>query len=534
MAVAAASPSGENGEIHVCQLAETSEPPSPCSSSKSFAYVLAEPSIPSIPHKELTVYREEPCIALSDNEIQKLSGSSKYTLIGKFSNGKPQLAQLRTTFDFLGFKGAFTVGLIDSKHVLIIFTLEEDYIRLFLNPISCVCGYPMKVFKWTINFNPRVECAIVPVWISLPNFPINSFEKSVLFSIVSDIGTPLMMDEATANQSMVSNARVCVELDLILPRIHRIHINTAEYSFWQEVVYENIPTYCILCLHQGHTVHECYLFDKMFKRIISAAAISDKKCNKNENASRENEKEESSSSFVKERDDISQADSFSNVDQSRDVEMDSRCSFSSASARTNKTKRRRERKRMREGKRKGKSETTFVLWEKPRVGFVKLNTDGCLKRLEIPSGDSSGGGILRDHEGDVLFTFHEYYGTSCCSALAAELKALLTGLKICHERGYKNIWVELDTQLAVKRISDPATDSRPGRNRKVQYLVDEVRSISSYLNVHYTNIYRQANSAADFLANEGFRTKERRIMEEKELPEGLKEILRASGRLLGQ
>ncbi|CAA3021114.1 ribonuclease H [Olea europaea subsp. europaea] len=117
---------------------------------------------------------------------------------------------------------------------------------------------------------------------------------------------------------------------------------------------------------------------------------------------------------------------------------------------------------------------------------------------------------------------------------AAELKALLTGLKICHERGYKNIWVELDTQLAVKRISDPATDSRPGRNRKVQYLVDEVRSISSYLNVHYTNIYRQANSAADFLANEGVRTKERRIMEEKELPEGLKEILRASGRLLGQ
>lgn len=91
---------------------------------------------------------------------------------------------------------------------------------------------------------------------------------------------------------------------------------------------------------------------------------------------------------------------------------------------------------MREGKRKGKSETTFVLWEKPRVGFVKLNTDGCLKRLEIPSGDSSGGGILRDHEGDVLFTFHEYHGTSCCSALAAELKALLTGLKICHERGY--------------------------------------------------------------------------------------------------
>lgn len=78
----------------------------------------------------------------------------------------------------------------------------------------------------------------------------------------------------------------------------------------------------------------------MFKRIISAAAISDKKCNKNENDSRENEKEESSSSFVKERDDISQADSFSNVDQSRDVEMDSRCSFSSASAQTNNTKRR--------------------------------------------------------------------------------------------------------------------------------------------------------------------------------------------------
>lgn len=126
----------------------------------------------------------------------------------------------------------------------------------------------------------------------------------------------------------------------------------------------------------------------------------------------------------------------------------------------------------------------------------------------------------------MLFAFHEYYGTSSCSALAAELKALLAGLKICLERGYKNIWVELDAGAAVKRISHPATDLHPGRTRKVQYLVDEVRRVSSYLNVHYTNIYRQANSAADILANEGFRTKERRIMEENELPVDLKEILR--------
>ncbi|CAI9756181.1 unnamed protein product [Fraxinus pennsylvanica] len=176
--------------------------------------------------------------------------------------------------------------------------------------------------------------------------------------------------------------------------------------------------------------------------------------------------------------------------------------------------------------REGKRETALVIWEKPCDGFVKLNTDGCLKCLEIPSGDSAGGGILRDHEGEVLFAFHEYYGTCCCSALAAELKALLAGLKICLKRGYKNIWVELDTLLAVKLISDPATNSRSGRTRKVQYLVDEIRSVSSYLNVHYTHICRQANSATDFLANEDFRTKERRIMEENELPDDLKEILR--------
>ncbi|CAI9752926.1 unnamed protein product [Fraxinus pennsylvanica] len=131
---------------------------------------------------------------------------------------------------------------------------------------------------------------------------------------------------------------------------------------------------------------------------------------------REKETEEYSSSFVEEKDDISQADSFSNEDQSRDLEMDSPRSFSSGSARTNRTKRRRERKRMRKGKRKGKRETTLVLWQKPCDRFVKLNTDGYLKQLEIPSGDSAGEGILRDHEGNVLFAFHEYYGTSCCSA----------------------------------------------------------------------------------------------------------------------
>uniref|UniRef100_M1DLG3 DUF4283 domain-containing protein n=1 Tax=Solanum tuberosum TaxID=4113 RepID=M1DLG3_SOLTU len=56
----------------------------------------------------------------------------KFALIAKFSHGRPELPDLRKILpQQLGFKGECNIGLLESRHVLLQFTLKEDYIAIF-------------------------------------------------------------------------------------------------------------------------------------------------------------------------------------------------------------------------------------------------------------------------------------------------------------------------------------------------------------------------------------------------------------------
>ncbi|KAI5649549.1 hypothetical protein M9H77_35554 [Catharanthus roseus] len=69
-------------------------------------------------------------------------------------------------FYILGFKGSFTIGWLDSRHVLIHFDLEEDYMRLWLKGSWSLQEYPMRVFKWSGNFQLSIEPSVILAWIS--------------------------------------------------------------------------------------------------------------------------------------------------------------------------------------------------------------------------------------------------------------------------------------------------------------------------------------------------------------------------------
>ncbi|KAL2480210.1 RNase H domain-containing protein [Abeliophyllum distichum] len=47
-----------------------------------------------------------------------------------------------------------------------------------------------------------------------------------------------------------------------------------------------------------------------------------------------------------------------------------------------------------------------VTWRKPKEGWIKLNTDGALKECGL----AAGGGVIRNHFGDVSWGFYDYYG----------------------------------------------------------------------------------------------------------------------------
>ena len=105
-----------------------------------------------IPLKPVTSYKGEPSVIFSDAEIAAMAAPLRYTLVGKFSHGKPLLNDIRIAIETFGFKGKHTTGLIDSKHILIRFSDEADFHRVWIKEVWNVRGYPMRVFEWTPDF----------------------------------------------------------------------------------------------------------------------------------------------------------------------------------------------------------------------------------------------------------------------------------------------------------------------------------------------------------------------------------------------
>ncbi|KAL0407594.1 UNVERIFIED_CONTAM: hypothetical protein Sradi_1693800 [Sesamum radiatum] len=199
-----------------------------------------------------------PTITFSDDETHSLAAAFRFALVGKFSHGSPPFSQLHQLLAKTGIKGTFTVSMINRKHALIIPSIESDYSRLWLRRIWFLNGFPMRVLKWSPTFSTAHESPIVPIWASFPELPAHLFKKDVLFSLAKFIGTPLQIADSTFNQSNLSKARVCIEIDLLKPLVEEIDINIFGSTIVQKIVYEQVPYYCSLCKHIGHQDSECY------------------------------------------------------------------------------------------------------------------------------------------------------------------------------------------------------------------------------------------------------------------------------------
>lgn len=73
--------------------------------------------------------------------------------------------------------------------------------------------------------------------------------------------------------------------------------------------------------------------------------------------------------------------------------------------------------------------TQWVNWVPPKEGWVKLNTDGAMKRA---SGMASDGGLVRDNRGSWVFGFTMKIGV--LDNFSAELWGLREGLRLVKDR----------------------------------------------------------------------------------------------------
>ncbi|XP_071906094.1 uncharacterized protein [Coffea arabica] len=228
---------------------------------RSFAAVLqnqtSSSSLSPCKIKIAAQFRGEPAVLFSEEDIAKLSAPFKFAVVGKFSHGRPSLEVIRKACSAIGFKSNFAVGLLDQRHILIRFCLEEDFLRCWTKGLWSIAEFPMRVFKWSPDFTVSSESSRAPVWIALEHLPIHFFDKASLFSIASTIGNPLQIDAATASLARPSVARLCVDLDISKELPARVWIGTGSHGFWQRVLYENLPLYCLLCSRQGHSSDGC-------------------------------------------------------------------------------------------------------------------------------------------------------------------------------------------------------------------------------------------------------------------------------------
>ncbi|XP_074314431.1 uncharacterized protein LOC141649645 [Silene latifolia] len=137
----------------------------------------------------------------------------------------------------------------------------------------------------------------------------------------------------------------------------------------------------------------------------------------------------------------------------------------------------------------------FIRWVPPPHSWVLLNTDGASKGNPGPAG---GGGIFRDETGDFLHAY--YFSCGSCSSMKAELLALQTGLKWAKDMGIRRLLVHMDNSPCVDIVKENQLLSN---NLKfiVQNCQDMIRDNSWMVKVEHT--YREANRAADLLANKG-------------------------------
>ncbi|KAG8383586.1 hypothetical protein BUALT_Bualt04G0029100 [Buddleja alternifolia] len=182
----------------------------------------------------------------------------QYYLVGKFSHGYPTMTRLRAKFAALGLNSGFKIGVLDNKHVWIRLFDPNDYARVWMKQTWYFDGFPMRVLKWTSDFNPTEESPIMPIWIKVFGLRPHWFHRQFLYHVASLIGKPLKLDEATTEIDNPVVARMCVEVN-VLKKLHQdVPIQIDGKIRFFKVQYEGIPEYCRIYRHRGHSVVACF------------------------------------------------------------------------------------------------------------------------------------------------------------------------------------------------------------------------------------------------------------------------------------
>ena len=135
-----------------------------------------------------------------------------------------------------------------------------------------------------------------------------------------------------------------------------------------------------------------------------------------------------------------------------------------------------------------------IRWEKPPIGWKKLNTDGsvigCIERARC-------GRVVRDEYGNWVVGFTRHVGAT--NSFPVELWGLRDGLVLCSSLNIPCLTIEIDAKVIVDVFQNSAYI-----NHIISPILDDCRHLMTrFQQVQLKHCYRQANQCADLMARLG-------------------------------
>ena len=87
----------------------------------------------------------------------------------------------------------------------------------------------------------------------MEQLPIEYYHPEFLKHVGNKLGKLLKVDAITSAAIRGRYARLCVQINMTNPLLKRVNIG----SFWQDIVYENLPMLCYRCGRIGHREIHC-------------------------------------------------------------------------------------------------------------------------------------------------------------------------------------------------------------------------------------------------------------------------------------
>jgi ribonuclease HI len=139
----------------------------------------------------------------------------------------------------------------------------------------------------------------------------------------------------------------------------------------------------------------------------------------------------------------------------------------------------------------------YVSWSRPVEGAVCLNVDGSL----LSSIHTAGfGGLLRDNAGAFLGGF--YGAADQPNILYAEIMAILHGLELCWNKGFRNVACFSDSLQAITLIEQGVLPYHSFANEL--QIITQLRNRTWNVTIEHT--LREGNRCVDHLAKVGARS----------------------------